>query len=330
MRAFAFHVLLVAAIGNAAPAARPRGRIGIVGGDTVDMGAFPAYEKRTAVFSVINIGNASLDITKVRHSCGCATSFATPSRLKPKETASIRIATIPGSLKGKFEKIAYVESTDPYQPVIKLVFKGNAEPLVTISPQRYVYAGRIALNTPWTKRFKLIRNRTDVRLGTPVVTGNYKTDSAISPVDGEEAAHALDLTILPADTPGRVKVQVNIPVLHPTNHPPLTIVVATKIGDEAFAIPHRLTLPTDGETVSRQFRLRVVALQPGSKRLEDVTWPAVEGVRFMPQGELSRDMLLFTAEFARPFLDRLQREKEIALHIPVAGATSAKIQLRSN
>ncbi len=321
--------LLAACAANLALAARPHGRIGIVGKTTIDLGTFPAHEKRTAEFKLINIGDAPLDVTKVRHSCGCATTSVTPSRLAPQTTTVIKVTTIPGSLEGSFEKIAYVESTDPYQPVIQLKFKGIARPLVSITPSPYVYASRIATNAAWSKTFTLTRNRPDVRLALPVTTGNYEAEARLSPWGDDGKVRILSIDLAPSSVPGRLKIQVDIPILQPTNHPPLRVVVAAKVGDEAFAIPHRLTLPTDEERVTRRFRLRLVALRAGRGQPQDVEWPTLDGVRFTPDGSFVQDQLHFTAVFDRPFLVRLKREKEIVLHIPVAGATPARIQCRA-
>lgn len=70
-------------------------------------------------FAVKNIGNASLEISRVSTSCGCTSAAVDKEELAPGEEVALLVTYDSGLMKhekGKVERFVYVRSNDPLSP----------------------------------------------------------------------------------------------------------------------------------------------------------------------------------------------------------------------
>jgi len=85
----------------------------IIGGDTHNWGKVkPAQNPLKTTILVRNIGNEELHITQVRPGCGCTTAPLDKDKLKPGDTARIKVELNIGSTNGNLTKSITITSND--------------------------------------------------------------------------------------------------------------------------------------------------------------------------------------------------------------------------
>ena len=85
----------------------------IVGGDTYNWGKVrPGQNPLKATILVRNIGNEELHITQVRPGCGCTTAPLDKDKLKPGDTARIKVELNIGATNGNLTKSITITSND--------------------------------------------------------------------------------------------------------------------------------------------------------------------------------------------------------------------------
>ncbi len=73
-------------------------------------------------FEIQNTGDAELQITRVKASCGCTAAHPDKDVLKPGESTKVKVEFNSASRAGKQRKHVYVFSNDPEQPQMRLSF----------------------------------------------------------------------------------------------------------------------------------------------------------------------------------------------------------------
>ncbi len=76
-------------------------------------------------FIIKNIGNATLEISNVRSSCGCTVAKLKKNILQPGDSTMINVTFNTFNRKGAQTKYVYVYSNDPVLPKLKFVLKAN-------------------------------------------------------------------------------------------------------------------------------------------------------------------------------------------------------------
>lgn len=82
-------------------------------------------EKLGHAFTVTNIGNQTLEITKVATSCGCTTAEVSQTSILPGQQADLAVTYDTGVMtgahaKGQQERIIYLKSNDPANPQVEV------------------------------------------------------------------------------------------------------------------------------------------------------------------------------------------------------------------
>jgi hypothetical protein len=301
----------------------------VVGPARVDFGDYPSWEQRVAEYRIRNAGDGPLGIVRIRETCdGCAHVICSRKQLMPGEDAVIRLTVLPNSLSGKYEKAAYVESTNSSARFVPLLFAGNAIPIVEVKPANYVYMGRIRTNEEWHQTFQLTATTNDVSLGLPLTqTGSNQVRITYRlPKNTPYRCSELIVTVLPACEPGDFNCTIKVPILSRTGHPPVEISVAGKIGSELVALPGLLYLPVSDAPVEKQFQLKILG---GDKIPIDVgtlRMPECDGVRFCASPSPTADgVVVVTARFDSGFIERLHLEERISLNIGLPGVAPARL-----
>lgn len=95
--------------------------------ETHDFGTIPHNKPASHEFKFTNVGDAPIQLTEVKPSCGCSVAEYTKTPVKPGESGSISV-TFNAAAKGPFTKQFTVKSKQPTKtPVKTLVIKGNVE-----------------------------------------------------------------------------------------------------------------------------------------------------------------------------------------------------------
>ncbi len=85
-------------------------------------------------FKITNTGDAPLEITRVKPSCGCTVAGDYPKTLAPGATGEFPFSMASSKLRGHFEKMITVSSNDPVTPELRLKLKGEMKRYVDVTP----------------------------------------------------------------------------------------------------------------------------------------------------------------------------------------------------
>jgi hypothetical protein len=305
------------------------GRISLVGPDSIDFGQYPAWEKRAAHYTIANTGTDDLMILRVRKTCGCASAACSTNRIAAGEHATVTVDMLPGSLSGNYSKNIFVESSDPSNRFIKLSVMGNAVPLVQVTPDHEVYAGRIKQGAGWNQTFQLVPSRPGIEFGEPVVASSHPVTAAFNKAATNTLASSeLALTLPPTDASGDLRCSIEVPVIAPDNHPPIKISVSGRIGTELSIIPGTAYLTFSDDPQTRHFSLRILGQRSRKLDPEELILPDHKQITSQISYNATRNTLEGTLTFSPEFLKELYVEEKIPLTFSMPGTASAQLLCR--
>lgn len=99
-----------------------------------DFGKVYKGNKIEHVFKFENKGNGTLEIKKVKPSCGCTAAILSNNTILPGNTGEIKTTFNSGNYKGKVKKTIAVLSNDPETPSHKLTISGEIIEEISINP----------------------------------------------------------------------------------------------------------------------------------------------------------------------------------------------------
>ena len=108
-------------------------------------------------FTIKNEGQAPLEISAVKPSCGCTIAGEYPRRLEPGQSGEFPFAMNSSKLRGNFSKSITVTSNDPVTSSLRLTLRGEVKQYVEITPQTATF-GRITDQEPKTRELTIVNN----------------------------------------------------------------------------------------------------------------------------------------------------------------------------
>ncbi|MCE9613303.1 MAG: DUF1573 domain-containing protein [Lentisphaerae bacterium] len=88
------------------------------------------------VFVLKNTGDAPLNISRVRPTCGCTTAALASNRVQPGESVEVTATLSLQGRRGQQHKVIYVDCDDPRTPQYQLSLVGTIERQVDYTPQQ--------------------------------------------------------------------------------------------------------------------------------------------------------------------------------------------------
>ena len=107
------------------------------------------YELKNTYTTVVKLG-------KIRTSCTCADVKYLKSELQPGESTELIVTLKANSLSGPFTHTIYVETDNPKQRFMRFVIKGNAIPLLKVSPESVRYIGTLQAGKKYEYKYELV------------------------------------------------------------------------------------------------------------------------------------------------------------------------------
>ena len=323
-RAASLALLALGCAGGSLLAAGPKAEV--VGEGKVELGRYPARERKEASYQVRNAGDGVLKILKVRSTCGaCAEVSCEPRELKPGDTATVKAVILGNSIFGKYRKFIYLQTSDPASKAIRLTIAGHAVPLVEVEPKRKVHAGRLPVGEPWSHTFRLTCTEAGIRLDQPAVESNYPVEATLEPAAGKPHGCELRLALTPQAANGDLKCVIRVPVTGADagkdEHVELTLTAA--VGGTLVVFPAAVSVPaTSDKPVRRAFSLKLVGGEGLAFDARHIRWDKVDGVTIdFGQGEAQS--ILATATFAPRFVSGDTAPRTITFRLP--GASPATL-----
>lgn len=119
-----------------------------------DFGLLDQNQKAEHIFILMNTGDQPLTIDKIKAPCGCTIVELTKKVVEPNESGEISIIFNPADNRGKIEKMVYVHSNDPEQPIVRLVIMATVQMELEISPQN-LFFNQVKAGTKATKEVSI-------------------------------------------------------------------------------------------------------------------------------------------------------------------------------
>ena len=117
---------------------------------------FHSNQKFKSKYFIKNSFNKVLILGKIRTSCTCADVKYLKSELQPGESTDLIVTLKANSLSGPFTHTIYVETDNPKQRFMRFVIKGNAIPLLKVSPEPVQYIGTLQVGKTYEYKYELI------------------------------------------------------------------------------------------------------------------------------------------------------------------------------
>lgn len=112
-------------------------------------------------FKITNKGSKTLDILKVRTSCGCVVAGKYPQTLEPGQTGEFPFSINSRKVRGRYEKTVRISSSDPVNPTLELKLRGECKRYVDLMPTAAIFEDKIFGDRKHEKVLKVINNTDD-------------------------------------------------------------------------------------------------------------------------------------------------------------------------
>ncbi|MCA9243052.1 MAG: DUF1573 domain-containing protein [Phycisphaerales bacterium] len=123
-----------------------------------DFGEVWSGEPATAEIKIENVGNADLDILRVKTSCGCTAAKPKKNKLVPGESDSISLSYNTSKRKTDVSQYVTVETNDPESPSLRIHVKGTVKQFVDMKPIDRIAFGRLKEGDVVEKSIEIINN----------------------------------------------------------------------------------------------------------------------------------------------------------------------------
>lgn len=191
---------------------------------TFDFGEVYQGESVRHVFRFKNSGDETLEIDKVRSSCGCTAVLVSEKSISADGQGEIQANFDSTRFRGAISKTIYVYSNDPAKPIVNLYIKGKVLEVVAVEPSQ-VNFGRVDADQSLAAKVTL-RNQAEepMSFGKPTTTAEELQAKMpeVTLAKGEEATVELILSPKPGQkrfsgyilipAVGMPKDQLRIPV----------------------------------------------------------------------------------------------------------------------
>lgn len=165
-------------------------------------------------FVFTNTGTATLEITDVRSSCGCATSGAWSKKVEPGQRGTIPIQFNSGAFSGAIHKTVTVTSNAPSQPLTILDLKATVWRPIAVNPPTAYFTPQPEGQSVVTKVVSIV-NDTEVPL-------------ELSPPECGNDAFTAELKTLRAGKEFEVRISAKPPFRPGTVQGPITLKTSSK------------------------------------------------------------------------------------------------------
>lgn len=275
--------LIACAVVAAQGAEEGHGRIALLGTNTVSLGAYPNTEDRTARVQITNVGTGTLRVERVVTTCTCMRIDAYPASLGPGKSGEVAVTIKKNEVSGVFERVFFIESSDPENPRVRVRVEGDAQPLFVVTCDAKTMLGPVEAGLVWTGRYTVAATEVGLSLGEPVAD-NRGTVSSFSVRTNQQARLVYEVTrTVTFEGAGNLESVLIFPVLRQDGQAasPVRLSVEAVRRIPLKVVPDRLMISPAQVTVTRRLLLFVSSEAALDAQL--LTWDVpVEGIEVRP------------------------------------------------
>jgi hypothetical protein len=240
------------------------GRIELLGTNVVELGTYPNTEDRTARIQIKNAGSGALAIHRVLTTCKCMRVDAFPESLEPGASGEVAVSILKNEVAGAFERVFYVESTDPDCPSLKIRVAGWAKPLFFVTCDAQTVLGPVDAGLVWTGTFTVAATEAGLSLGG-VSVQNQGARCAFTIRTNQQALITYEVAqTVTFEGQGQMESTLTFPVVRPSGETayPVRLTVEAVRKKPVRVVPDRILLSPDGAPVKRRMLVTVDAAAP--------------------------------------------------------------------
>ena len=157
-----------------------------------------------------------LKLGKIRTSCTCADVKYLKSELQPGESTELIVTLKANSLSGPFTHTIYVETDNPKQRFMRFVIKGNAKPLLKVSPEPVRYIGSLQAGKKYEYKYELIPTDPPKKISLELIHPKFPTGADIK-LEKQVDKYLLTVTITPQKDQKSISLNFAVKIKEPKN-----------------------------------------------------------------------------------------------------------------
>lgn len=165
------------------------------------------YEIKNASDTVVRLG-------KIRTSCTCADVKYLKSELQPGESTELIVTLKANSLSGPFTHTIYVETDNPKQRFMRFVIKGNAIPLLKVSPEQVRYIGTLQAGKKYEYKYELVPTNPKENISLELIHSKLPDRTDIK-LEKQEDKFLLTVSITPQKDQKSISLNFAVKVKEP-------------------------------------------------------------------------------------------------------------------
>ena len=179
-----------------------------------DFGSVYQGEDVTHAFKFQNVGDETLEISKVQASCGCSKAEASDTEIAPGAFGQIEVAFQTEGYIGQQTKIIHVNSNDSLNSTVDLQLKGEVKVEVEVKPPTLSFEN-VPKHEQVTRQFEIIQRGEQKLIIDKVTTDKeYLKIDSIEKKEGDKNVYSVKVT-LDSNAPagylqGRIDVSTNL------------------------------------------------------------------------------------------------------------------------
>jgi hypothetical protein len=203
-------------------------------------GTLPKGTRARHTFLLENAGGTAVNITSVQPSCSCTTAQLSRQALLPGQTAEVETEMDSTDFEGPLEKLVFIHSDDPVQPLLTLTLRAQVEHPYALSPKA-IRVQAMGRNAVFEMPIRLARkDGRPLRVQVASLEGlpGFRL-VALPPPSPSEGAYSLryEGNAQPGPLTGRAQFKVEDPLL-PSFHLPVQV----RVLEDVSVYPARLEL----------------------------------------------------------------------------------------
>jgi len=149
--------------------------------ETLDLGEVWAGQTKKGAFVLRNVGDQTLEITKVRASCGCTVVKGYDKEIAPGQQGKLPVVLNTRGMQGKVSKAITLSTNQKGKEKVRLFVAATVKRLIVTNPKGGAIFGRIGKDQVLTKEVELTNHGDEplelelVRSSSPKFTGQLRT-----------------------------------------------------------------------------------------------------------------------------------------------------------
>jgi len=264
-----------------------------------DFGEQPNNQTIEHTFVLRNEGDATLEITNIRSSCGCTVGNVSSLVVAPGETSDITGLFNLRGRQGTQRSVLTVELNDPARPRLQLSMGGVATQELDVRPNR-LFFGQVYGGQQSTRQVEVVgRPETPFDI-TGVETGSEYFSARV--LEAEAPHHyRIDIETAAPQQAGMIQAVVRIHTTHP-KFPVLQLPVNAQVAGALTYAPNQISLLAEHQTPVTRY----IVVRPGT--VQDFEITEVE----TPQDDMRVQILNMPNQGYRIQLNNVTPTKELA------------------